>query len=1098
MTDHIEDLRGRYAEAAAGGPGAARLAGELGSRLFVRYFRDGGTEADRDEAIDLLDEALTVPQDEATLLHVARGTLLFFRAMPLRPGGDPTGEQAMAVASALMSGELNTPERIKDRDRTLAHMRWVVAHEPPDAPVRHAAEVMIAGLRIIGASGLMEMMAALSDVGPAIGTLGEGPRQLVELLEAYTADAPPERLIPAFDAVLRQLPAGHRLRSVILAEAGAVVALRGSAAGLPGVLAGLPSVLRDALDDLPEGGPLRDQTVRTLAGLLMSATAQTGEPGDVARLVKLAGKLVAESGDGRDRFLRAMALTLRGRLAGDAADLRAAAEDLRAALTTLPPEHSMRPVAAGMLGVLLNDRYLLRGVRADADAGEAFLADARAGLPEADGDERTVIEFAGLMSRTMIAIQHHDRADLDAVIVLLEIGLARLDDTYPWRSRLDAALGLAYLTRGAIDGRPADVHSGAALLQKADADLAVEASGRPAMRAAGALADLLIGFLESDQDAIERAARRLDEVAAADVVPAPDRAALDLLGAQVALARFDTHGRPEDLRDAIERFERVRSGSLTERPGHPLAAHLHTQLALAYRAGDRHTDAVDSGLSALHAFGDDVLLQTGTAHALDAARHSAGLARQIAEWAVDDDRPERAIEAVELGRGIVLHSAMVGATVPDLLRASGHPDLAAEWDATPAEPVRYGQAGAVEQVIGGAAVPSDLRSRVLAALPAMSLSAAPSVDEIAGAVRDSDADAIVYLLAADGDRPGRLLTVSAAGDPGTRVAPRLRLDATPVLDYVAAHPGELGVAGDGRRSRPPIWRHALGGVCDWAWPAVIEPLLESVGDARRVILVPVGGLGQIPWHAARTGDRYACAEFTFSYAASARQLRAVSGRPPVMGSRVTLVADPTGDLVWAGSEVEALRGGPYPDAVVLGRVPRADGPGTLEEVLRTFAGAPSVLHLACHAVTGATPDRSHVTLDGPAELPVSRILADASRRPPDAPGGLVVLSACGTDLTISSYDEALTLATAFLAAGAVSVVGSLWPVIDEVTPCLMAMFHHYRTACGLGVRDALRAAQLWMLDPDRKVPPAVAQVYPRRPGRLTDPAYWAAFTHHGR
>ena len=108
-----------------------------------------------------------------------------------------------------------------------------------------------------------------------------------------------------------------------------------------------------------------------------------------------------------------------------------------------------------------------------------------------------------------------------------------------------------------------------------------------------------------------------------------------------------------------------------------------------------------------------------------------------------------------------------------------------------------------------------------------------------------------------------------------------------------------------------------------------------------------------------------------------------------------------------------------------------------------------------------------------------------------------MLSACASDLTTSAHDEALTLATAFLAAGAVSVVGSRWPVQDRSTACLMVMFHRYR-AGGLGDRAALRAAQLWMLDPQRPVPPELEWLCPARPGALADPAAWAAFTHHGR
>lgn len=268
-------------------------------------------------------------------------------------------------------------------------------------------------------------------------------------------------------------------------------------------------------------------------------------------------------------------------------------------------------------------------------------------------------------------------------------------------------------------------------------------------------------------------------------------------------------------------------------------------------------------------------------------------------------------------------------------------------------------------------------------------------------------------------------------------------------------------------------------------------------DPHRVVLIAGDSLGYVPWHAARSSDgtRVACETFAFSYAASARQLAAVAGRARTgAGGAVALVADPTEDLPMAREEAEALRRELYGDAEVLDR-----STATPEAVLRHLRAEPglALLHLACHATAAGDPDASHLLLAGWAALPVSRILDVARTRPAGAAGGTVVLSACSTDLAGSVFDEALTLSTAFLAAGAVSVVGSRWPVDDRITACLMVRFHLYR-AGGLDDRDALRAAQLWMLDPDRAVPPAVAALLPRDPAVLAEPSSWAPFAHHGR
>jgi CHAT domain-containing protein len=64
----------------------------------------------------------------------------------------------------------------------------------------------------------------------------------------------------------------------------------------------------------------------------------------------------------------------------------------------------------------------------------------------------------------------------------------------------------------------------------------------------------------------------------------------------------------------------------------------------------------------------------------------------------------------------------------------------------------------------------------------------------------------------------------------------------------------------------------------------------------------------------------------------------------------------------------------------------------------------------------------------------------------------------------------------------------------------MFMFHHFLIAERRPSADALREAQLWMLDPHRKLPataPAELRVFIGQPD--IDAVYaWGAFTHQGR
>lgn len=94
---------------------------------------------------------------------------------------------------------------------------------------------------------------------------------------------------------------------------------------------------------------------------------------------------------------------------------------------------------------------------------------------------------------------------------------------------------------------------------------------------------------------------------------------------------------------------------------------------------------------------------------------------------------------------------------------------------------------------------------------------------------------------------------------------------------------------------------------------------------------------------------------------------------------------------------------------------------------------------------------------------------------------LVVLSACQTGVEYQYRGEgAVSIARTFIAAGVPVVVASLWPVDSESTAKLMVSFHLHRTHGHLSTPEALRQAQLELLNSDDK--------------RYGLPYYWAAFT----
>jgi CHAT domain-containing protein len=177
---------------------------------------------------------------------------------------------------------------------------------------------------------------------------------------------------------------------------------------------------------------------------------------------------------------------------------------------------------------------------------------------------------------------------------------------------------------------------------------------------------------------------------------------------------------------------------------------------------------------------------------------------------------------------------------------------------------------------------------------------------------------------------------------------------------------------------------------------------------------------------------------------------------------------------------------------------------TAADVLRWLPGSggaeASMIHVGCHGDIRNSPLESRIELTNRQPLTAGRILRQAYRRPADAPGGLVVLGACVSDLTGTHHDEALTVATSFLAAGEASVIGTQWAIPSRPSALLLFMFHHYLLTTHPRPADALRAAQQWMLDPRRAVPaemPAHLADEISADDPLEDLGGWAAFVHHG-
>jgi CHAT domain-containing protein len=248
---------------------------------------------------------------------------------------------------------------------------------------------------------------------------------------------------------------------------------------------------------------------------------------------------------------------------------------------------------------------------------------------------------------------------------------------------------------------------------------------------------------------------------------------------------------------------------------------------------------------------------------------------------------------------------------------------------------------------------------------------------------------------------------------------------------------------------------------------VWAPLAPQLAACQRVLVVPHGALGAVPFAALCSGADAQPLGWHHQLAMAPSARTALHGllRPPV--AAVTAVAlGESSQLPQAAAEARRVAG-------LFGQGQALVGEQASLAALRRHAQAADVLHLACHAqFRSDNPRFSALHLqDGALTVDQAESLG---LRP-----CTVVLSACETGLAdAGAGDEMVGLVRAFLVAGAARVLASQWPVDDDITAGFMACFYG-ALAQGACPAAALQAAQA-----------ATARAHPH-------PYHWAAFTLFG-
>jgi CHAT domain-containing protein len=325
-----------------------------------------------------------------------------------------------------------------------------------------------------------------------------------------------------------------------------------------------------------------------------------------------------------------------------------------------------------------------------------------------------------------------------------------------------------------------------------------------------------------------------------------------------------------------------------------------------------------------------------------------------------------------------------------------------------------------------------------------------------------------------------LLVITSHTIEPVRLGPAapLNADVNRLREWLAKRPSQLG--------QLPFLElsHSL-------YRRLVAPATTLLGGRRRLIVIPDGILHYLPFQVLTSAPASSVAQapflirtYSIHYAPSASVLVELRQwqRQREPAQLLLAIGDPDyagryPRLTFSAQEVNGIAR-LYPAAsrtVLLHSAAREDSLASAGDLSRY-----RILHFAVHGyLNEQMPNFSGLVMtqskgsDG--VLRVHEIL----RR--NLQADLVVLSACETALGRQVNGEGLLgLTRAFLARGSRSVVASLWRVDDQSTAALMTVYHQKLRGGRLDRAEALRQAQLAMLD-----------------GSTAHPFYWAGFVFSG-
>ncbi|MFC9529019.1 CHAT domain-containing protein [Streptomyces sp. NPDC056975] len=785
-------------------------------------------------------------------------------------------------------------------------------------------------------------------------------------------------------------------------------------------------------------------------------------------------------------------LTVRYPTTGLVSDLDEAIELFGGLLRATPGQVHRRRLLNDLSGAHWR-RYEHTGLAADLDTSVESMRAALELTPEESGSRALYLSnLAGKLDARFVALG--SRSDLNEVI-MVGSEAARLAGTENLGIRYSALNGLggAYRRRYQLDRNPDDMRLALDTLGAALDGLEADDPIRP--RALTNLAACtLVGMSEPEVHAdLDEVVAMLRTATAATGARDPVRTGRFFMLAQALLIRTSEPGHAADREEALA----ILHGLVpSNRVAHPNQIEPAEALALELRSDDPQTACALSretaravfaraptrisaartwaALSAAAGDAQDALTAWETVLDLfdvaawrgkprldqeESLAEHQGVASSAAAYAVSVGRPAHAVELLERGRSVLWNQV--------LERRAGRSESLNARLRKIAESLEHG--GSVDELVRLGREWDRLKAEAAAEYGEWNPFAAPTYEALQRGAGEATVVINVAPLRSDA-------LVMAEGAPRVIELPGLEFAETvrqASAFLQAVHTPGPGVGGY------IAAQHTAREVLDWLWRAVTAPVLDTLGDSRRIRWCPTGMLSLLPLHAATDAATGASAldRVVSSYTPT---LRAMAAATP-HGARKTV------DRILTVGVADYLEHPPLASVdreaeTVRRLLPHArhtsliNAKATVRAVRSELPGNPCV-HFACHGIQdfGAPSSGGVALADGTLSiLDIARLRFEGAE--------LAYLSACQTATGGTRLpDESLHLAAALHLAGFRQVVGTLWAVRDTLAADVAGDFYAAIAAKGLdGAADAIAGATRKLRDR-----------YP------LEPLLWAGFVHMG-